>query len=269
MKIIQWTAFIFLLGIIIVRGLWPESFALDKYSVGLLFLLAIPLLAPFLKRAKWFGAEFDFKENIQQLGNLVEESKEEVKSITETSRPTEIIETFSAESAMNLVEQDPNLALAALRMEIERILRLAYQTLINPDPPEKHGISYLIRELHKEGVIGSHQREALHQIIRLCNEAIHGGNVSMDDAIKVIDHTIELSHSFSVGYSINFQPNPGYKQQGLLCEWEHCVERFPLREERDDRSCPVFGHDCPGGLGTRTKCQKSINDIPSKRFTRK
>ena len=269
MKTIQWIAFIFLLGIIIVRGFWPESFALDKYSIGLLFLLAIPLLAPFLKRAKWFGAEFDFKENIQQLDDLVEESNEEAKSVAEKTRPTEFIETFSAESAMNLVEQDPNLALAALRMEIERILRVAYQTRINPELPGKYSISFIIRELHKEEVIGNHQQEALHQIIRLCNEAVHGGNVSISDAIKVIDLTIELSHSFSIGYSINFQPNPDYKEQGLLCEWEHCVEHFPLREESDDRLCPVFGHDCPGGIGIRTKCQKSLNDIPSKRLNNK
>lgn len=269
MKTIQWTAFIFLLGIIVVRGFWPESFALDKYSIGLLFLLAIPLLAPFLKKAKWFGAEFDFKENIQHLGDLVEESKEETIRVAESTRPTEIIETFSAESAINLVEQDPNLALAALRMEIERILRLAYQTIINPDLPGKYGISFIVRELHKERVIGNHQQEALHQIIRLCNEAVHGGNVSISDAIKVIELTIELSHSFSVGHSINFQPNSDYKEQGLLCEWEHCIEHFPVREERDDISCPVFGHDCPGGIGTRTKCQKSIDDIPSTRFNRK
>lgn len=269
MKTIQWTAFIFLLGIIVVRGFWPESFALDKYSIGLLFLLAIPLLAPFLKRAKWFGAEFDFKENIQQLGDLVEESKEEAKSVAEGTRPTEVIETFSAESAMNLVEQDPSLALAALRMEIERILRLAYQTLIDPELPGKYGISFIVKELHNEGVIGNYQQEALHQIIKLCNEAVHGGNVSIPDAIKVIDLTIELSHSFSIGYSINFQPNSDYEEHGLLCEWEHCVEHFPLREKGDDRSCPVFGHDCPGGIGTRTKCQKSIEDIPSKMFNRK
>ena len=62
MKKIQWVAFTFIIAIVIVRGFWPEEFTLDKYSVGLLFRLAIPLLAPFLKKAKWFGAEFDFKE---------------------------------------------------------------------------------------------------------------------------------------------------------------------------------------------------------------
>jgi hypothetical protein len=269
LKKIQWAAFVFIIAIVVVRGFWPEAFTLDKYSVGLLFLLAIPLLAPFLKKAKWFGVEFDFKENIQQLVNLVEESKEEKKEIEEEKRPVDIIETFSAESAMNLVEQDPNLALAALRIEIERILRLACQTLINPESSAKNAIGFLVKELHEHGTIGDHQRDTIHQITKLCNEAVHGGNVSMHDAIEVIDLTIELSRSFSLGYSINFQPNPEYEEQGLSCEWEHCVEHFPLREKRDDRSCHVFGHDCPGGIGIRAKCQKSVDDIPDERLSKK
>lgn len=266
---IQWSAFAFIIAIVVVRGFWPLVFSLDIYSVSLLFLLAIPLLAPFLKKAKWFGAEFDFKENIQQLENLVEESKEEKKVIEVEKPPVDNIETFSAESAMNLVAEDANLALAALRIEIEQILRLAYQTLIHPDSSAKKGIGFLTKKLYKNGTIGDHQREAIHQITKLCNEAVHGGNVSTHEAIKVIDLAVELSRSFSIGYSINFQPNSGYEKQGLLCEWEHCVEHFPIRENRDERSCHVFGHDCPGGIGTRVKCQKSIDDIPDARLMKK
>lgn len=254
-KRIQWTAFVFIITIIVVRGFWPAVFALDRYSVGLLFLVAIPLLAPFLKRAKWFGAEFDFKENTQQLATQVEDSIEEQTEIEEETLAADIMETFSAETAMSLVEQDQNLALASLRIEIERILRLAYQTLINPEASTKAGVSFLVDELHKNGVIRNHQRDAIRQITKLCNEAIHGAEVTVQDAIKVIKLTVELSQSFSLGYSINFQPNTEYETQGLLCEWEHCLEHLPVREN-DDRSCHVFGHDCPGGLGTRMKCQK-------------
>ena len=269
MKKIQWAAFVFIIAIVVVRGFWPEVFTLDTYSICLLFLLAIPLLAPFLKKAKWFGAEFDFKENIQQLANLVEDSKEEKKETEEEKRTVDIIETFSAEAAMNLIEQDPNLALAALRIEIERILRLAYQTLINPEASAKNGIRFLVDKLHKYGTIGDHQRDAIYQITKLCNEAVHGGKVAVHDAIEVINLTIELSRSFSLGYSINFQPNSEYENQGLLCEWEHCVEHFPLRDNPDDRSCHVFGHDCPGGIGTRAKCQKSMGDMPNERSSKK
>ena len=269
MVTIQWITFVFIIAIVIVHGFWPETFTLDKYSVGLLFLLAIPLLAPFLKKAKWFGAEFDFKENIQQLVNLVEESKEEKRDIEEEKRPVDGIKTFSAEPAMNLVQQDPNLALAAIRIEIERILRLAYEIIIKPESSVKNGISFLVKRLHEHGTIGDHQRDAIHQITKLCNEAVHGGNVSIREAVEVIDLTVELSRSFTLGYSINFQLNPEYEEQGLICEWEHCVEHFPLRAKPDARSCHIFGHDCPGGIGTRAKCKKSMDDIPGERFSKK
>ena len=75
MKTMQWLTFTIIVFILTIRGFWPESFAFDNYSALLLFLLAIPLLAPFLKKAKWFGAEFDFKESIQTLSTLVEKSK--------------------------------------------------------------------------------------------------------------------------------------------------------------------------------------------------
>ena len=45
---------------------------MDNFSIGLLFLLAIPLVAPYLKKAKWFGAEFTFRDEINKLeGNKI------------------------------------------------------------------------------------------------------------------------------------------------------------------------------------------------------
>ena len=58
MKIMQWIAFFFIVIVLLMRGFSPGLFNLDQFSISLLFLLAIPLLAPYLKEAKWFGAEF-------------------------------------------------------------------------------------------------------------------------------------------------------------------------------------------------------------------
>ena len=269
MKIMQWLTFTIIVCLLTIRGFWPDSFAFDKYSALLLFLLAIPLLAPFLKKAKWFGAEFDFKESIQNLSSLVEKSKASSKHERKELNAESIFNTFSSDMAIQLVEQDPNLALASLRIEIEKTLRLAYKILIDQDDSEKRGLAFLIKALFDFGTLEEHQCEALYEINRLCNEAVHGGTISASDALKVIDLTNRLSESFGTGYSINFQPNHNYAEQGLCCEWEHCIEHFPLREDRDDRSCHVWGHDCPGGIGTRMKCEKSMNDIPDERFIKK
>ena len=62
------------------------------------------------------------------------------------------------------------------------------------------------------------------------------------------------------------EENKEYDQQGLICGWEHCVEHFPLEKEAAALSCPVFGHDCPGGMNVRAICERSIDEIPKKRF---
>ncbi len=265
----QWFTFIIIVCTLTIRGFWPDSFAFDRYSALLLFLLAIPLLAPFLKKAKWFGAEFDFKESIQNLSALVEKSKVSSENKKNELNSKSFFSTFSADTAMHLLEQDPNLALASLRIEIEKTLRVAYNILVDPDDSGKKGIGFLIRALFDFGAIKEHQRNALYEINKLCNEAVHGGTISVPDALEVIELSVRLSESFCTGYSINFQPNRDYEAQGLSCEWEHCIEHFPVREDPDDRTCPIWGHDCPGGIGTRMECQKSIDDIPDERFNRR
>lgn len=265
----QWIAFIIIICLLIIRGLWPDIFSFDKYSALLLFLLAIPLLAPFLKKAKWFGAEFDFKESIQNLSSLVEKSMASSKYKQNDRHINSFFNTLSTDMALQLVEQDPNLALASLRIEIEKTLRLAYYVLIDKNSSDSKGLGFLIKELFENGIFDDHQRNALCEINILCNEAVHGGSISANDALEVIELTVRLSKSFRIGYSINLQPNHNYREQGLICEWEHCIELFPLREEGDDRSCHVWGHDCPGGIGTRMACQKSIADIPRERLFRK
>ena len=95
MKIMQWFTFIIIVCLLTIRGFWPDSFAFDRYSALLLFLLAIPLLAPFLKKAKWFGAEFDFKESIQNLSALVEKSKASSENKEQDLNSKSFFNTFS------------------------------------------------------------------------------------------------------------------------------------------------------------------------------
>jgi hypothetical protein len=44
---------------------------------------------------------------------------------------------------------------------------------------------------------------------------------------------------------------------------------MPLTAKRTKLSCPVFGHNCPGGVEKLSKCGKAIKDIPSNRFIKK
>ena len=263
----QWIAFLFIVSILIVRGILPNYFILDSFSISLLFLLSIPLVAPYLKKAKWFGAEFEFKDEIKKLNTIVEKTEQQTKNAElKGASSIRVFETFPAQSSLKLLDSDPNLSLAALRIDIEKVLSSAVNRLFGQSKESKRGNKFYVSQLLKKEVISSEQAKALNTIIEMCNRAVHGADISKNDAREIIILTERLNKSFVVGYSINFEENQGYDKQGLVCEWEHCVEYFPLEEERTALSCPIFGHDCPGGTEAREFCDRSIADISPKRF---
>lgn len=57
------------------------------------------------------------------------------------------------------------------------------------------------------------------------------------------------------GYSRCYEPNPKWKEQGGICMYEHCIENMPLHLNGEN-SCPIFGHDCPGGKLQVLKCKE-------------
>jgi len=57
-----------------------------------------------------------------------------------------------------------------------------------------------------------------------------------------------------------------YKKRGLFCEYEYCIEEQPLIG--GELRCPVWGHDCPGGIEKLKTCGKEISGIPEERIYR-
>lgn len=267
MKLMQWLSFLIILALILIHGIWPEAFVIDKLSMLLLLLLAIPLLAPFIKKAKWFGAEFEFKDQIEKAKKLVEKSEAQAKKqYGDRLAHKPRFETFSTSSAQRLIAEDPNLALAALRIDMERVLSHAVGVLVSTKETRPLTISQSTRLLLEHELISEEQSDAIRTIIQICNKAVHGAEVTAAEATEVLSLTNRLNNSFPTGYSLNFFPNAGYIEQGFLCEWEHCIEEMPLSEEATDLSCPAFGHDCPGGVTVREGCKRSVKDIPPERF---
>ncbi len=69
------------------------------------------------------------------------------------------------------------------------------------------------------------------------------------------------------GYTKEFGFNKDWKKQGALCGYEHCIELMFLTEKSTKISCPIFGHNCPGGKEMVKKCivgKKRF--IPKERF---
>lgn len=256
MKANQWAITIIGIALIIVHGLWSNIFTVDYLTVIILLILSIPFLSQFLKRAKVPGAEFEFREEIESTKKVVQESVEKAKTKTEGKSKPLPFETFNLYTVKRLLNSDPVLALASLRIEIEKKLRLAVRPF-NLPIERSYELRSIIDALKDEDVLSSEQVVALRKIIDMCNKAIHGYEVSPIEAREIVQLTEDLNKSFHVGYSINFTPNKDYKEQSLICEWEHCIEHMPLKQRRTDKSCPIFGHDCPGGTDKVSKCHKN------------
>ena len=164
-------------------------------------------------------------------------------------------ETFGLSAVRELLESDHVLALAALRIEIERKLRLLVHSLDLPIRNE-WSISKLVDAMRKQELLSPEQVSALQKIVNMCNKAIHGSLISKTQAREIIDLADELNKSFSIGYSLDFSANPDYEEHGLVCEWEHCIEWMPLTEAPRDLSCPTFAHNCPGGVERVSECTR-------------
>ncbi len=120
---------------------------------------------------------------------------------------------------------------------------------LRPDRSLRSVIGYLVR-VH---VVDKEQAVLLNQLVDLRNLAVHGREITKEDAKRFFSIVEELNDSVSLGYSPNFAPNESWEEQGLICKYEHCIEQMPLLP-RWAGSCGLFGHDCPGGPPQVAEC---------------
>lgn len=85
----------------------------------------------------------------------------------------------------NLAAQDPNVALAGLRIEIEILARNLAKGFNVPVSSRDSG-SRLLRKLLEARAITEDQWKLLQKVLRLCNAAVHGSPVSKEQADSVI-----------------------------------------------------------------------------------
>lgn len=103
----------------------------------------------------------------------------------------------------NLAEQDPNVALAGLRIEIDILARnLAKGFNVPMDDRDSGG--RLIRRLYDAGAITSDQMQLTIIVLRVCNAAVHGTPVSREAADNVIGSAEILADQFLAWLSWGF-----------------------------------------------------------------
>lgn len=165
------------------------------------------------------GVSLDFGQGIKDAKQLSREVKAEKQPERNKSRPS--IPLTEANTRMlnlglqpspsglsltyyrELAEEDPNIALAGLRMEVEILARnLAKGFKVNVKRRDSAGT--ILRKLYEGGAITIQQFQLVQKIVELCNAAVHGKRISREEADSVIDVAKVLADQYIAWLSWGF-----------------------------------------------------------------
>ena len=170
---------VFSLGALLIalaHIIWPQV-AIDAISLALIVIAILPWLAPFVKSVELPGGVKIELPDLQKATTRAESAG------LLAAEPSDKEIAFSFQS---ISDQDPNLALAGLRIEIEKRLSLLAKSYgISSNRPM--GIGQLLRALEKEEVLTREERSILDDMVNTLNAAVHGASVDSRTAAWAID----------------------------------------------------------------------------------
>jgi hypothetical protein len=184
---IWWVTFLLSTSLLCAHTFKITNINIDSTSI---FLLTIILISPFIasvRKIKYgdFEAEIDPKE-VQKIKSDADKHSK-IKEDEEDSRPAIYAAT---DSIRKLAASDPVIALAKLRIELEKLLsRLAR---INGIDLKKHSLGIIINTLSNREILQINTGKSLADVVSICNRAIHGESISTDSANTIISLGIDL-----------------------------------------------------------------------------
>lgn len=184
MKIIHYLHWLVGIILIFLHGFFPNQFIINNFTILIYFISAIPFIAQFLKEVNILGATFKFQEEIRKIEKLINVSGT-VKVRTVTNASLAVVKSKAFDNSRKLLDSDPVLALAALRIEIEKSLKVIAKKLDMPIK-EKRSITEIIVNLNRKEIFSHEQVLVLRKIIQMCNKAIHGAVISKNEAKEII-----------------------------------------------------------------------------------
>lgn len=164
------------LSLVLIHLIWP-SISIDAIT---LFLLAVSILP-------WLNSIF---KSIELPGGLKVEYQE-LEKIEERAVQAGLITTESNNhedeySFQTVASKDPNLALAGLRIELEK--RLINLGMSKKLPIYKKSLFALLEDLNRHQIINAAEKSVMSDLIPLLNSAVHGAKVD----ISVLDWALDI-----------------------------------------------------------------------------
>lgn len=176
-----------LVALILVHGLFDTYFKIDNVTILLvLIILLLPYLS-LIRKVKYgdFEAEIT-KEDVNALKEKVEEVAVGDQAPSNEQQENEL---------KALAESDLQLALAKVRIEIEKKIKNIYQIYFPSFSEYLHyrtSVNAMIRELNKKGIVDSQLCNALTDLVSVANRAIHGEDISTENKKVLVNSAIDL-----------------------------------------------------------------------------
>ena len=224
-NIIRGVISIICLVLIIVHAIYPDI-TIDSNTIILLIFMFLPWLSPFIESISFAGNTVKFRKQVEKLIEKKENDDTILKLPPGVAVPPErgvevplevgvevpesqsippdfqekVITGIVSEDPLLFTAEDPNLVLAALRIEMEKKIREIAQ--VSNIPAKERTVNNILDSLVNQRRIPHSTSRFLADILQICNRAVHGAVVDAfsaarvlrigKDAINWIDSIIEL-----------------------------------------------------------------------------
>lgn len=186
----------FAILVAVIHLIWPKL-TIDSITIALIVIAIIP----------WFGSLF---KSLEFPGGLKVEYHELQKASEKAKKAGLLKSTLDKKSKkkskisyQQISLKDPNLALANLRIEIEkRLMKIAESHGLEI---RKGGVVSIARSLKETNLLSGNEYSALLNIVVLLNSAVHGHKVDADGAnwafetgnqiLQALDEKIKIKDS--------------------------------------------------------------------------
>jgi len=181
----QITVMLITIFLLITHTFQLFNIVVDAYTFLFIFvLLAIPLL-PQIQRLKFWNFELE---------RILNENEKRVEVLTPLKQSEKNFSKKDLDKVSTEIEQllleDHILALAKLRMELEKAIRRAYLSFAKFQGKESQFISIgqMVNELERNiPKLDKNLLASVKDVTAVCNRAIHGGEVNTEQARRIVN----------------------------------------------------------------------------------
>jgi len=243
-----WVTFILAVVLLVSHTLSLNKLKVDNTTIVLLLVLLISPFISAVKKVKFgeFEAEIDPKE--------VRQVKEDVEAKVASEEPGEPFNTAiraTTKAIANLAEDDPVLALAKLRIELEKIvLRLHERFLPQNDRRRPLSLGRMILDLSRADYLSPDIGHPLREVVSICNRAVHGEEIRPQDAQSIIDtgaYLLEMLYRQSKALALGDEPESKIIHPSLVDEYRNALYQLttliPYADETPVQNVRILDQD--------------------------